>query len=118
MEGKELAALVHRNFEELLEAWTARITERGPGALVFRRSSIRREDGKLRFEFWTMAEMRRRLRELGEFDEFVYGWLRTMKEVQGFGIVILGEADGTDEILFDWTERKTPHDTGNYTDAT
>ena len=69
----------------------------GLGAIVFTRDDAEITTGRLECEYWPMEKLRDCLRQLDEYDESVYRWLKQAEESDALPVVVFapGSSPGT-----------------------
>ena len=81
---------LRREPEAFAAVWEDEMQEHGRGALAFLPGTVgeERPDG-VECEYWTLAEIRARLRDLGQEDEFVLRWLLECDARHGLPVIIV-----------------------------
>jgi hypothetical protein len=96
--------LLHRivlEYDRLLLFWLEETLEKGPGSVVLYRSHTCVKDLTSVSEYWTVADLRRHLREFGYLDEFVFSWLVPIEQDDALPAVIIDrEPSSTGHKLF------------------
>jgi len=81
-------------YDLLQRFWREGFLERGHGVLVLHQMHTAADDLRSVSEFWTLAEIRSLLREMGYFDEFIYAWLLSVTERDALPALVIGMEPG------------------------
>jgi len=104
MENKrdELLIRVADNYGRLRNYREDRRKRDGLGALVFLDQEAEISESRIDCEYWTMGKIRDCLRQLDEYDERVYRWLREAEHTAALPVVVFspGECPGTLDLTF------------------
>jgi hypothetical protein len=104
MENKrdELLIRVADNYGRLRGYREDRMRCDGLGALVFLSEGAEISESRVDCEYWTMQKIRDLLRQLDEYDERVYRWLREADDIDALPVVIFtpGQLPGTLDLTF------------------
>jgi hypothetical protein len=84
----------------LLVFWLEGFLERGPGAIVLHQVHTAVGDLRSVSEYWTLAEIRTFLRNMGHLDEFIYAWLLSINDQDAFPTILIGAGHGNDGERF------------------
>ena len=76
--------------------------DQGLGAIVFTDEDAEITSGRVDCEYWPMGRLRDCLRQLDEYDESVYRWLRQAEACDGLPVVVFspGSKAGTLDLTF------------------
>ena len=89
MRRQEILRAVHAAFNKFQKMWENNMRDVGLGALVFVDEETVFTQGELACDYWTLADLRRYVRQVGENDEVVYQWLRAAETEGGFPVVVI-----------------------------
>jgi hypothetical protein len=79
---------VARQYEDYQARWIVEVLEEGPGALVFMEGAAPVSGPEGEGDFWSLASLRRFLREEGQCDEFVCRWLSECESKATIPVVV------------------------------
>jgi hypothetical protein len=98
----ELLIRVADNYGRLRDYRENRMRCDGLGALVFLNQEAEISESRIDCEYWTMGKIRDCLRQLDEYDERVYRWLREADDIDALPVVVFspGEHPGTLDLTF------------------
>jgi len=90
------------HYERLWDYTQERRETQGLGAIVFTHEDAEISTSHLECEYWPMGRLRDCLRQLDEYDESVYRWLRQAEECDALAVVVFssGANPGTLDLTF------------------
>jgi hypothetical protein len=90
------------HYKRLWEMTREQREAQGMGAIVFTHEDAEITSSRLECEYWPMGRLRDCLRQLDEYDESVYRWLRQADECDGLPVVVFspGSKAGTLDLTF------------------